>query len=73
MVEASQCGICHVADADVVETLMCGHVFHSECVEGYQANLQISKMQIKCPTCRQTGYQMIQLEERAGLIEGDLP
>ena len=47
-----ECQICLIEYSQNLTQLMCGHIFHSHCIEewfGYQSNLGRNKT---CPTCR---------------------
>ena len=38
--------------SDPVMALLCGHVFHTECISTYASTKGLPIERIKCPTCR---------------------
>ena len=51
-----QCCICRAAlgdsEDDPKTSLMCGHTFHSECLNMYCENIQLTLEQLPCPMCK---------------------
>ena len=65
---AELCGICQFSlsgeqsnAGDASQSLLCGHTFHSYCVDSYAQCKGKSLNELDCPICRRTGAQITAL------------
>ena len=68
MADQPQCPICQAElgddPADSVTLLLCSHSFHSECLQGYCTVAKMPLERIKCPICKMTSDDILNLESR---------
>ena len=73
--DADLCAICvETVDADPHRRLLCGHVFHSDCI-GHWTTRGESDANLRCPTCRcvvidDNGCHPLQPRNRQGQRQG---
>ena len=69
------CACCQdkLQDGTEAQALVCGHVFHKECINNYMEVAGFASLEdVPCPNCKKDFGGMQEMEQRAGLISGGI-
>ena len=57
------CLICHNSqDDDKFTSALCGHTFHTYCIDAYADAMGMTLVELPCPTCKRTGDSLADAE-----------